>query len=103
MDAQDILDELDSQKRQTYNLVKKLKILTAILIGKNQNKELAKILDTDKSFTSKQIKELEEQGLITRIKQGREVRYEVNEHAVLKFLTSKVIIRWKKEDKNERA
>jgi predicted transcriptional regulator len=74
-----------------------MKILTAILLGNQQNKELSRVLDTDKSFTSKQIKELEDEGLVKREIDGREVKYEVDRFNLLKFLSTKVTIKWKKE------
>jgi len=75
-----------------------MKILTAIMLGNQQNKELSKVLDTDKSFTSKQIKELESEGLVTRETDGREVKYEVDKFNLLKFLNTKVTIKWKNEE-----
>jgi len=82
-------------KRETYGLLQDLKIITAILLGKKQNKDLSKVLDTDKSFTSKQVKGLEEQGLIKKEVQGREVHYEVDQFNVMKFLQTKVVIKVK--------
>ena len=90
-----------NNKREANKLLRDLKIITAISVGKNRNKDLAKVLDTDKSFASKKVKELEEQGLIRKEGEGKEVRYEVNEFNVIKFLQSRVVIRWpekKKED-----
>ena len=78
-------------------LVKDLKIITAISLGKNRNKELAKVLDTDKSFTSKKIKELEEKGLISKIGEGKETRYRLNPFHVMQFLQSTVVITTKKQ------
>jgi Mn-dependent DtxR family transcriptional regulator len=66
------------------------------MLGKNKNKELAHVLDTDKSFTSKQIKELEEQGLVTREGEGKETTYSVDRFNLMKFLESKVVIKWGK-------
>ena len=83
-------------------LVKDLKILTAISLGKDRNKELAKVLDTDKSFTSKKVKELEEQGLISKVGDGKETRYRINPFHVMQFLQSTVVIKTKKRrSKNE--
>jgi predicted transcriptional regulator len=83
-------------------LVKDLKILTAISLGKDRNKELAKVLDTDKSFTSKKVKELEEQGLISKVGDGKETRYRINPFHVMQFLQSTVVITGKKRrSKNE--
>jgi predicted transcriptional regulator len=83
-------------------LVKDLKILTAISLGKDRNKELAKVLDTDKSFTSKKVKELEEQGLISKVGDGKETRYRINPFHVMQFLQSTVVITTKKRrSKNE--
>jgi DNA-binding HxlR family transcriptional regulator len=88
-------------------LVKDLKILTAISLGKDRNKELAKVLDTDKSFTSKKVKELEEKGLISKVGDGKETRYRINPFHVMQFLQSTVVITTKKrrskdERKNEK-
>ena len=83
-------------------LVKDLKILTAISLGKDRNKELAKVLDTDKSFTSKKVKELEEKGLISKVGDGKETRYRINPFHVMQFLQSTVVITTKKRrSKNE--
>ncbi|MEM2874384.1 MAG: helix-turn-helix domain-containing protein, partial [Candidatus Nanoarchaeia archaeon] len=98
--AQELLDksseELEDEfgKREAHNLLRQMKIITAILLGKKKNKELAQVLDTDKSFTSKQIKSLEEQGLVKREGEGKDVTYEVDKFNVMKFLQSKVIIKW---------
>ncbi|MBS3063884.1 MAG: winged helix-turn-helix transcriptional regulator [DPANN group archaeon] len=104
--AHDILtktpEELDQGRRELNNLVRRMKILTAIMLGNHQNKELSKILDTDKSFTSKQIRELENEGLIKRETDGREVKYEVDKFNLLKFLNTKVAIKWKKEDEDKK-
>src|SRR3989344_4310667 len=109
--AQDILtksaEELKAElpqegARETHNLLKSMKIMTAIMLGKDKNKELARALDTDKSFTSKQIKELEEQGLVKREGEGRETKYVVDQFNLMKFLQTKVVIKWgKKEEKKE--
>jgi hypothetical protein len=77
-------------------LVKDLKILTAISLGKDRNKELAKVLDTDKSFTSKKVRELEKKGLISKIGDGKETRYRINPFHVMQFLQSTVVITTKK-------
>jgi|TARA_Y100000034_G_C6900017_1_gene415901 DNA-binding MarR family transcriptional regulator len=84
-------------KRDAKKVMRDLRIITAISLGKNRNKDLAKVLDTDKSFASKRVKELEEQGLIRKEGEGRDVRYEVNEFNVFRFLQSKVVIKWGKE------
>lgn len=84
-------------KRELDRMIKYMKILTAISLGKNRNKELAKLLNTDKSFTSKQIKELEKQGLVKRVGEGKETRYFLNQFNVFKFLQSKVVITTKRE------
>ncbi len=105
--AQDILlkseKELkaETSKRETHNLLQDMKIITAILLGKNKNKELSQALQTDKSFTSKQIKGLEEQGLVKREGEGKNVSYEVDSWNVLKFLQGKVLIKWKKDEKGK--
>jgi len=80
--------------------LRSLRIITAISLGKNRNKELAKVLDTDKSFTSKKVKELEDEGLIRREGEGRGTRYSLNTSRVLRFLKSRVVITAvkKKED-----
>ena len=83
-------------------LVKDLKIITAISLGKDRNKELAKVLDTDKSFTSKKVRELEKKGLISKIGDGKETRYRINPFHVMQFLQSTVVITTKKRrSKNE--
>lgn len=84
-------------------LIKDLKIITAISLGKNRNKDLAKVLDTDKSFTSKKVKELERKGLIRKVGAGKETRYILNPFHVMQFLRSTVVITTKKKGvKNER-
>lgn len=104
--AQELLDkpleelEKDIGKREAQNLLKNMRIITAIMLGKNKNKELSQVLNTDKSFTSKQIKSLEEQGLITRAGEGKETKYEVDRFNVMKFLESKVVIKWSKPQKD---
>ncbi len=85
-------------RRETHNLLKHLKILTAIMLGKDKNKELSQVLDADKSFTSKQIRELEVAGLVKKEVEGREVKYSVDKFNLMKFLQQKVIIKWKKEE-----
>ena len=91
---------MEEDKRQAKKLVRDLKIITAISVGKNRNKDLAKVLDTDKSFASKKVKELEEQGLIRREGDGKEVRYELNEFNIIKFLQAKVVIKWQEKKVN---
>ena len=91
---------MEDDKREAKKLVRDLKIITAISVGKNRNKDLAKVLDTDKSFASKKVKELEEQGLVRREGDGKEVRYELNEFNIVKFLQSKVVIKWQEKKKN---
>jgi predicted transcriptional regulator len=91
----------EDSSRETKKIVRDLKIITAISLGKNRNKDLAKLLDTDKSFASKKVKELEEQGLIRKEGKGKEVRYEVNEFNVMKFLQSRVVIKWQKTKNQE--
>ena len=91
---------MEEDRREANKLVRDLKILTAISVGKNRNKDLAKVLDTDKSFASKKVKELEEQGLIRREGYGKEVRYELNEFNIVKFLQSRVVIKWQEKKKN---
>lgn len=66
-------------------------------MGKDRNKELAKVLDTDKSFASKKIKDLEKRGLIQKNGEGKETRYSLVNFNVFKFLQSKVVIIVKKE------
>jgi predicted transcriptional regulator len=90
-------DKNDSEAVRSAKLVKDLKIITAISLGKDRNKELAKVLDTDKSFTSKKVKELEEKGLISKIGAGKETRYRLNPFHVMQFLQSTVVIMSKKE------
>ncbi len=100
--AQDILEkspqeleQLGVGKREAHNLAQTFRIITAILLGKNKNKDLAQALNTDKSFASKQVKELEEQGLVKKEEEGREVKYVVDPFNVMKFLQSKVVIKVK--------
>lgn len=102
--AQDVLDKSESEleklgvsKREANNIAQTFRIITAILLGKNRNKELAQTLQTDKSFVAKQVKELEERGLVKKEEDGREVRYVADQFNILKFLQSKVIITSKKE------
>jgi DNA-binding transcriptional ArsR family regulator len=92
-------DKLSS--RENKKIVRDLKIITAISIGQNRNKDLAKVLDTDKSFASKKVKELEEQGLIRKEGEGKEVRYEINKFNVMRFLQSRVVIKWKQNENQE--
>ena len=91
---------MEEDRREAKKLVRDLKIITAISVGKNRNKDLAKVLDTDKSFASKKVKELEKQGLIRREGEGKEVRYEINEFNVVKFLQARVIIKWPEKKKD---
>jgi DNA-binding MarR family transcriptional regulator len=91
---------MEEDRREAKKLVRDLKIITAISVGKNRNKDLAKVLDTDKSFASKKVKELEKQGLIRREGDGKEVRYELNEFNIVKFLQSRVVIKWQEKKKN---
>ena len=88
----------DIKKREAHNTLKDLKIITAIMLGKDRNKDLSSVLDTDKSFTSKQIKNLEEKGLVRKEGEGKNVRYEIDKFNVLKFLQQRVVIKWKKEE-----
>lgn len=92
------MDSNDSlSKREEKKLMRDLKIITAISMGKDRNKELAKVLDTDKSYAAKRVKELEDLGLVQKEGEGKETRYRLNEFNVFKFLQSKVVIKWKKE------
>ena len=86
-------------KREAKKLMRDMKIITAISVGKNRNKDLAKVLDTDKSYAAKKIKELEKRGLVNKEGSGKDVRYSVNEFNVLKFLQSRVIITWQEKEK----
>ncbi|MBI4096075.1 MAG: winged helix-turn-helix transcriptional regulator [DPANN group archaeon] len=102
--AQELLDKSESEleklgvgKREANNIAQTFRIITAILLGKNRNKELAQTLQTDKSFVAKQVKELEERGLVKKEEDGREVRYVADQFNILKFLQSKVVITSKKE------
>ncbi len=88
----------DISKRELTKQLKDLKIITAILLGKNKNKELARVLDTDKSFASRKVKELEDAGLVTKEGEGKEVTYGVNQFRVLDFLTRRIVIKVKKKD-----
>lgn len=89
----------DLGKRDTRNMLKELKIIMAIMLGKDRNKELSQVLDTDKSFTSKKVKELEQKGLVKKEGKGKETRYEVDQFNVLKFLQSRVVIKWSEKKK----
>jgi DNA-binding transcriptional ArsR family regulator len=103
--AKDLLEKSEEElkekvalsKRETHNNLKDLKIILAVLLGKDKNKELSQVLDTDKSFTSKQIKELEEKGLIKKEGEGKNTRYTVDKFNVMKFLTTRVVIKWKEK------
>ena len=95
------MDSEIPSKRDEKKLMRDLKIITAISMGKDRNKELAKVLDTDKSYTAKRVKELENLGLVKREGEGKETRYRVNEFNVLRFLQSKVVIKWKTEEENQ--
>lgn len=88
---------MDKNEVKSEKFVKELKIITAISMGKDRNKDLAKVLDTDKSFTSKKVKELEEKGLIRKEGEGKETRYRLNPFHVMQFLQSTVVIRSKKK------
>lgn len=83
-------------KREASRALQDLKIITAISMGKDRNKELAKVLDTDKSFAAKKVKDLEERGLVQKNGEGKEIRYSLVSFNVLKFLQSKVVITVKK-------
>ncbi|UCD03999.1 MAG: winged helix-turn-helix transcriptional regulator [Candidatus Woesearchaeota archaeon] len=85
-------EEVKTSKRDANNFIRDLKIITAISLGKNRNKDLARFLDTDKSHASKKIRELEEKGLVTRVKERRSVTYRVNHSAVTRLLQSRVVI-----------
>lgn len=87
---------LEKLTREEKKALRDLKILTAISLGMDRNKEIAKLLDTDKSFASKKVKQLEDRGLVYKEGEGKEVRYKVNQPSVLKFLTSKVHIKYSK-------
>ena len=91
----------EPSSRENKKIVRDLKIITAISLGQNRNKDLAKVLDTDKSFASKKVKELEEQGLIRKEGEGKEVRYEINKFNVMRFLQSRVVIKWKQNENQE--
>ena len=90
---------MTDDKREAKKVMRDLKIITAISVGKNRNKDLAKVLDTDKSYAAKKIKDLEKRGLVNKEGSGKEVRYSVNEFNVLKFLQSRVIITWQEKEK----
>ncbi|MBI2041187.1 MAG: winged helix-turn-helix transcriptional regulator [DPANN group archaeon] len=106
--AQELLDKSESElkdlgvsKREARNIAQTFRIITAILLGKDKNKELAQTLQTDKSFVAKQVKELEEKGLVKKEEEGREVRYVADQFNILKFLQSKVVITSKKESESK--
>ena len=91
----------EPSSRENKKIVRDLKIITAISLGQNRNKDLAKVLDTDKSFASKKVKALEEQGLIRKEGKGKDVRYEINKFNVIRFLQSQVVIKWKQNENQE--
>ncbi len=94
------MEDKKKLSRDEKKELSRMRIITAIAMGKNRNKEIAKFLDTDKSFAAKKIKELEGEGLVTKEGEGKNVRYRINEINVLQFLKSRVIIT--KGGKNER-
>lgn len=79
-------------KREASKFIRDLKIITAISMGKNRNKDLAHFLNTDKSHASKKIKELEKKGLVYKEGERRNIIYRVNQSAVTRLLQSKVTI-----------
>ena len=83
---------MEESKREVRNFIRDLKIITAISLGKNRNKDLAQFLDTDKSHAAKKIKELEEKGLVTRVGDKKNIVYKLNQSAVIRLLQSRVII-----------
>ena len=89
--------EDDILKRDEKKALKDLKIITAISLGKDRNKEIAHILDTDKSFAAKKVRDLEERGLVYREGSGKETRYKINSPSVFDFLQSKVVIKWREK------
>jgi predicted transcriptional regulator len=89
----------ETLSREEKKMIKDLKILTAISLGTNKNKELAKLLDTDKSFAAKKIKDLQERGLVYKEGEGKDTRYRVNQSGVMSFLQRRVTIRWRKQVK----
>lgn len=88
-------DDVRTLKRDEQKALKDLKIITAISIGKDRNKEIASVLDTDKSFAAKKVKDLEERGLVYKEGAGKETRYKLNPLRVLEFLQRKVVIKWR--------
>ena len=100
--AKESVEDGTESKREAKKLVKDLKIITAISIGKDRNKELAKVLDTDKSFAAKKVKDLEQRGLVHKEGSGKETRYRLDVFNVMKFLQSRVIITTKKQVKKEK-
>ncbi len=84
--------EKEKLSRDEKKEISKMRIITAISLGKDRNKEIAKFLDTDKSFAAKKVKELEEEGLVVKEGEGRHTRYRLNKFNALTFLKSKVII-----------
>ncbi|MBD3263050.1 MarR family transcriptional regulator [Candidatus Woesearchaeota archaeon] len=104
---EEIKEKAEQQKqsmdtRERHKLMKNMKILAAIMLGKKSNKELAKVLDTDKSYASKQIKKLQKEGLVHKKGEGRKTEYEVNEFNFINFLTSKVKLRWGGKKKSKK-
>ncbi len=94
--------EMDEEGIKPEKLVKDLRIITAISLGKDRNKELAKFLDTDKSFTSKKVRELEQRGLIKKEGEGKETRYSLDIFNVMRFLQSRIIITSSKKEGGEK-
>tara|TARA_Y100000310_G_C20493108_1_gene720222 strand:+ start:91 stop:417 length:327 start_codon:yes stop_codon:yes gene_type:complete len=84
--------------RAEKKMLNDLRIITAISLGQDRNKELARFLDTDKSFTSKKVRKLCEEGLVFKEGEGKDVRYTVNRNKVLNFLQSRVVIKWQKKE-----
>ena len=88
----------EKMSRAEKKLLNDMKIITAISLGHDRNKELAKLLDTDKSFASKKVRKLCEGGLVFKEGEGRDTRYVVNRNRVLEFLKSKVVLKWQKKE-----
>jgi len=94
---EELKEKAETGKREVHSNLKDLKIILAILLGKDKNKELSQVLNADKSFTSKQIKELEEKGLVKKEVDGKDVRYTVDKFNVMNFLSTKVVVKWKEK------
>lgn len=91
----------ENLEKDEKKVVRDLKIITAISVGKDRNKDIAELLDTDKSFASKKINKLCEEGLIFKEGEGKDTRYRLNPSRILGFLQRRVVIKWERKEKLE--